>query len=444
MRTYWHNSALRTAGAVDEGWRTFDQIYVPAERDRDRLEAVQAERLTRLLHAAADAPRFAGLGLRQATCATARAQHDRLPIMDKTVVADDPGSLRTGRVAPEDVLRTRTSGSTGTPLTIEHSQSRLSEGLASELRSFAAYGIDPGARSLRTTADMRLPLIDITSTPLQGAMTTVQVNVARLDTTTVDYTNRLLVDFAPDVLWGQPMELLLTCLRTADMGLRLPESIRLVRTHGDTLDDGTRQALKLTLPGARHCDVYGLQEFGKVAWQCPDQPTNYHLEEEKLLVEVVAGRLRVTSLVNEAMTFIRYQPDDAVDSPPTTCPCGRSSLVLTGLRGRQRGFIVDQAGVFHAVKPVRLYLESLPLRRWTFRQDDAGQAHVRLVAQPGVSVDLDAVRTAVARMAHLHTVTVQACALADLLTPAGKAPQFSLLATQESVSAQVERLRVRS
>jgi phenylacetate-CoA ligase len=81
-----------------------------------------------------------------------------------------------------------------------------------------------------------------------------------------------------------------------------------------------------------------------VAAECPAR-TGLHVQEDHFIVEVIdtggravppgtEGELVFTTLTKEALPLLRYRTGDIGCLADTPCPCGRSTVRLTGLRGR--------------------------------------------------------------------------------------------------------------
>ncbi|MGK8509979.1 hypothetical protein ACRS5S_18670 [Nocardia asiatica] len=434
---YWHNQTLRTYAAVADGWRMYDSVYRHTEWDLDRLTALSAARLRELLALVAE---HGTAEQRAAMAGTAgdddpRSIIDRLPVLRKADLIRRPHELRTGLLDPVDVLRARTSGTTGEPVVIEHGESHLINGVALPMRVFHAYGLAPGFRTLRVTCDPRHDLVHFSGDA--ATWTRLRVNISKVTPANARYVEQLVADFTPDVVWGQPMEVLVLARMTTAGELSIPDPALLL-THGDTVDTQTRKALAASFD-APHRDIFGLQEFGQVAWECPAEAATYHINEERVHIGLDSdGALLLTNLINSAMLLVKYRPEDRAELLGRSCPCGRALQRLRGLEGRQRGFIADRNGVPMNVKPVQLYLESLPLRRWQVKQTEPGTIEVLLVPDER-TVDFDAHRIIGAM--NLSEVTVRRVELEELLTKGGKSLRFDLFLNQQNLARHLTEAR---
>lgn len=226
---------------------------------------------------------------------------------------------------------------------------------------------------------------------------------------------------------------------TMRSGMLADPQVRMIWTHGDTVGLQTRTALREAYQ-AEHRDLYGLQEFGQVAWECSAAPGTYHINEERVYVERdTDGALVMTNLINSAARIIRYRPGDRADVLDAPCPCGRGLRRLTGIQGRQRGFIVDRDGNPMNVKVLQCDLERQPLRRWQVTQDRPGVMTVALVPDTDTGAELD--RAALAgtyrSLLNLDSVEMDVVRIEDLMTERGKAPLFRLFAAQDRYAADL-------
>lgn len=437
---WWHNASLRTTAAVGEGWRLFQDLYRRTDSDADLLAETRRTRLSAALTRAALTAHFAGRLPAGGTAAhEAESVLAGLPVLEKDVLRHTPEALSTGLVAGWDELRVHTSGTTGEPVWIAHDDSKLTESTAANLRMLEAYGLHPGMRIIRATADLRHGPVAYEAMPYFGGAIVLRINVSTASHQDAAFLSRLCAEFRPDALWGQPVEVLLAALRQNEGVLRLPP-FKAVLSHGDSMDSRTRETIAETF-GCPHHDLYGLQEFGRVGWECPVSRGTYHVEEERVVVSREDdGQILISSLTNTAMSLLRYRPGDAGELLAGPCPCGRPHLRITGIEGRKRALIADARGRLVNIKPARLILEEAPLHRWQVRQHEAGRLEVLIVPRsPGEGEALAGrLRAALDAAMDMSEITVRPAELPELATASGKAPHFRLLATQEALSAAVE------
>jgi phenylacetate-CoA ligase len=113
----------------------------------------------------------------------------------------------------------------------------------------------------------------------------------------------------------------------------------------ETLTNDVRELARQTW-WAPVLDNYGTTEAGVIGAECR-WALGLHVIEDLIILEVVdenyqpvprgvtGHKVLVTSLFNRALPLIRYEFSDIVAAEEGACPCGRSHLRLTSIKGRQ-------------------------------------------------------------------------------------------------------------
>lgn len=107
-----------------------------------------------------------------------------------------------------------------------------------------------------------------------------------------------------------------------------------------------------------NCDVYdgyGLNDGGLGAYECPEH-MGLHIDTERSIMEGVdekgqqvdqgIGRILATSLHNYALPFIRYDIGDMGSFLDERCTCGRGSILLKEVIGRDKEFLITPTGKY--------------------------------------------------------------------------------------------------
>jgi phenylacetate-CoA ligase len=123
------------------------------------------------------------------------------------------------------------------------------------------------------------------------------------------------------------------------------------------------RALAAAAFGVRPLDVYAVTEAGPVAFECPDSPGDYHLNDDVQIVEIVdemghrvpdgeTGEVVLTPLTLLSEPLLRYRVGDLAARRPYRCRCGRGLALLGPVEGRTRQIIrtpdgrtLNQAGI---------------------------------------------------------------------------------------------------
>jgi len=116
--------------------------------------------------------------------------------------------------------------------------------------------------------------------------------------------------------------------------------------------EATRKRIEEML-GVKAYNSFGMSEMcgPGVAFECPEQ-NGLHIWEDYYIVEIVdpdtlepvpegeIGELVLTTINREAMPLLRYRTRDLTRILPGTCPCGRTHIRLDRMQGRSDDMII--------------------------------------------------------------------------------------------------------
>lgn len=274
----------------------------------------------------------------------------RLPVTARHAISNVPQEDRLHRrVNRERCVSSSTSGYLGIPLTVHMSRA---EALWRKLTLLQAMG-----RYARVRPPLRQAEVG-SMVPRHGKSIEERmgiVRIARLPATLspADMAARLTT-FHPGVVKGYP-----TCLASLAEYLAAHPSLE-VRPHvvisgGEVLHEATREVLSRVF-GCPVVDLYSCEEGGNLAWECPQNPGLWHVNQDTCVLEVVdernepvppgtEGKVLLTSLFNWTMPFIRYELGDrAIRGPAERCVCGIEGTTLASIAGRDDDFLVGPDG----------------------------------------------------------------------------------------------------
>lgn len=375
--------------------------WQPAPRlDRRQLEALQG--LVR--HAYSTVPFYRELyDDRGVSPGDLRHPDDlrRFPIVTRTMIQGTPPARLVAKgVDPASCLRSRTSGSTGTPLEILFRRGDRAAFNPSFLRVYLAWGLRPWHRIV--TLQARPERLGKRSWYQALGVFRTTVLFSRDDPDRwIDQLRRA----RPYMIHGYSLtlKLLAEALDRRPAGdLRVP----LVTSTSGVLDDGARRLLERTL-GARVVDIYASDEAGSViAWECP-RCAGYHLSTDTVATELlVDGRparpgedaaVVITNLTGRTMPFIRYDQGDVARLSDRSPVCGRGFPLLEEVRGRAADFIVLGSGRRLTPHPFFLALDhALGVGQWQIVQEEVDRLRVAVTMPDGpTTASLEAIRRAV-------------------------------------------------
>jgi phenylacetate-CoA ligase len=158
----------------------------------------------------------------------------------------------------------------------------------------------------------------------------------------------LIEDFKPAVICGTP-SYILNIVETMERLGKDPKSTSL--QYGifgaEPWSEEMRHELEARL-GIKAVDIYGLSEVmgPGVSIECHEAQNGLHIMEDHFIVEVIDpntreplsdgtdGELVITSLTKEALPMIRYRTGDIASLHREQCPCGRTTIRMSRVKGR--------------------------------------------------------------------------------------------------------------
>jgi phenylacetate-CoA ligase len=237
------------------------------------------------------------------------------------------------------------------------------------LHNAYGYGLFTGGLGLHQGPE----LLGCTVLPISGGFT--------------DRQAMLLRDLGGQVLCSTPSYALsiAEALESADIDAR-----QLKLTVGVFGAEPWTDELRLEIERRLHLvalNIYGLSEIGGpgVSAECIEGRDGSHIHEDHFLPEVVnpdtgamcppgeEGELVFTTLSKEALPLIRYRTGDISSLDPSPCPCGRTTIRMTRIRGRYDDMLI--------IRGVNVYPSEV--ERIVFRVGGVAPHYQLLLERPG-------------------------------------------------------------
>lgn len=352
----WPNLPEGSLAQVWTAYRTLErtQWLEPAELEQRQF----AQLRTLLAHCAAQVPYyrqlFAAAGISPAAVRTPE-DFRRLPILTRPVYQARLAEM-CATTLPQGTTATRearTSGSTGTPLTIFQTNVVHLWWYAFYLRDLEWCGLDPTGilASIRATGKSGPELRPFMEGVVYRSWRTQLeplIEMGPCHGLEVQQDHRRQLDWLrrinPDYLTSYPSNLEVLARLLKEEGARLPR-LRAIQTISDPLTPEGKELIESAF-GVPVKNTYSCTEAGYLATPCPEGQ-GLHVHAENVLLEVVdeagmpcapgqTGKVLLTTLHNFRAPFIRYALEDEVTLGPARCPCGRGLPVLTQVEGKRR------------------------------------------------------------------------------------------------------------
>ncbi len=304
--------------------------------DYRKINHYQEKKLTSMLrYAVTHVPYYSSLNISPESI-TSVDDLKRFPVLKKSMVQDFGDDLISNRYARNDLLFSRTSGSTGEPTTTYFDEDCwLTTKYALKIRRMVANQVGAFKHVIIIS--------ELNNDEIHNSQSLAFANVFFKKTMLsihqpIQEHLPYLIENKVDAIYGFPSyfdELMHYC----DANSIKLSPIPIIFTSSEVLRSTLREKIKRYF-GAQVCDIYGSTEFKEIAWQCSEG--NYHLNFESIWIEnhyvdndVNNHRTLQTSLLNKAMPLIRYEIGDFGKLERIFCKCGRQSPVLESISGRE-------------------------------------------------------------------------------------------------------------
>jgi phenylacetate-CoA ligase len=333
---------------------TDSKYFNPEEAfSREEIKAYQLDRLHKTLEHCMNSPfyreRFASIGLKPSDIKTLDDIR-KIPFTTKQDLRDTyPFGIAS--VPLEKCVRLHSSsGTTGNPTVILHTQKDLEEWANAVARCLwmvgcrpndvfqntSGYGMFTGGLGFQYGAE----LLGMLTVPAAAGNTLRQL--------------KFFTDFGTTVVHAIPSYAarLFEVMQERGIDPRRDLKLRTLVIGAEPHSEDTRKRIEEML-GVKAYNSFGMSEMcgPGVAFECPEQ-NGMHIWEDYYIVEIVdpdtlepvpdgeIGELVLTTLKREAMPLLRYRTRDLTRILPGECPCGRHHIRLDRMKGRSDDMII--------------------------------------------------------------------------------------------------------
>ncbi|MBW9219731.1 hypothetical protein CI793_15195 [Anoxybacillus ayderensis] len=407
------------------------------EKDETKLYNVQSERLQHLLlNAIRNVPVYKELGITEEQIKSNPYKAlEEFPLITKQSILERYNDHVSDEIDVDTCFSTKTSGSTGVPFISIKDQVHLVQGMSNIMKILKDRGLEEGTRILRIAG--RVNGLKEKTVEYGGVFRIAFIGINGPLELIDPKMIRQVVEYRPEVISGHGSEILLLykLLEIHDL-LEGLSKVRLIICGGESLSKSTRTFLEKAFQ-AQVVDCYGMQEIGDIAFQCPEYPEYYHINEESVYLELVGangerltegeyGEFVATNLLNTTMPFIRYRTGDFGMISKEKCKCGRKTRVIKMIDGREMNPIELGNGDLLNPYVLKRQLEDIKVAQYQIVQDKPGQVRLNVVL--GQNTTEQEVRDYVAK---LHDwlgketeIILRFCEIEDIISPNGKVKAF--------------------
>lgn len=314
------------------------------------LARLRAERLRALLRASRAAPYYHRVLPEIPADGSEKALLAGIPILDKRILVDEGlEAFLTGDT--HGLVEAVTSGSTGHPAKFVRTAVEETEFSARMFRAYTSYGATARDRILNIGSTMAKRRSGAVTVLRDAGLLPRVLNV--FVGTPAEESVRILREFEPRLITGYAVGI----ENIADHIIRHRVDVETPVAVACGAMDVSDRCVEV-IQKAFHApamNIYVSNEFGLIAWECPQRRGALHLNDDMLEMEILdqndepvrdgqTGEVVLTSLTLNRMPLIRYRTGDTAARIPELCACGRGLGLMTRVQGRTAHTIVAPDG----------------------------------------------------------------------------------------------------
>src|SRR3990167_1934564 len=345
-------------------------------KSRSELEDIQSKKLRALIKHAYQNVRFYREAFieRNLHPDDIKTAHDlvKLPIVRKKVLQQLPQDFFAKNYNIKQCRKSRTSGSTGIPLTLYTSTTDESYNKTVNFRAM----MENGLKLTHKVMAISHPESFTHKAWFQKIGIYRKENLSVYNST--ERNVRKFVEYSPDLLIGYPSVLSVMADYITKNNIRITPTKKIF-TSAEILFDGMRKKI-VSIFGCDVIDLYGCTELRRLAWEC-SKHEGYHADIDFAVIEIIKdtflegedGSILVTGLHNYAMPLIRYQNGDVAQvSQQERCSCGRGLPLIGKIKGRMDDMIILPSGRVISPRSINVldYIEGI--NRYRIIQEEKG------------------------------------------------------------------------
>ncbi|MBD1399348.1 phenylacetate--CoA ligase family protein [Pelovirga terrestris] len=342
MQTFLRKALLKWRGSKRYDYlREYEQLqWQPLEV----IEQYQFDRIKKLFNHAYDTVSyyrqvFDDLGIHPKDIKN-RSDVARLPVLTKDIIRSHRGELVSATFKPEQLFKLSSGGSTGEPLhfyshleAYEKAQALFMLGLKNSgwnenERLISIWG-NPGDFTQKTGMKERFK---------KSLSTTLNLNAYQYDRDIINGWIEQILEKKNTFIYGYVSVMQNVAEHIIENNISVT-NVKGVMTSAEKLHDWQRSLIQKAF-NCKAFDQYGSREVPGIASECPAGKMHQFLHSAYVEYLPVPDhpenlcKLVVTSLVNDAMPFIRYEIGDFAMPGSGQCSCGRGFPLLDMKIGR--------------------------------------------------------------------------------------------------------------
>ncbi|MCK6648617.1 MAG: CoF synthetase [Bacteroidia bacterium] len=276
------------------------------------------------------------------------------PVIDKNIIRQNYDRFISRQFKKSDLIKTITSGSTGTPFVVYQNRDKKNRNSADTIYFAQNAGYNLGEKLFYFKIWSEL---NKKSRLIQIAQNIVPIDVFRLDDLTIEHIIATIKNEKSKIHflgYSSALETIVRYLEKKKFASPIQE-VGSIITMSESVSSDVKEVLSkyfCTKVVSRYSNI----ENGIIAQQCLAENNEFHINEASYFIEVLdmkndlpvesgqSGRIVITDLYNFGMPLIRYDTGD-VGSILSASNCASQGSVFNHIEGRKLDQIFNPDGV---------------------------------------------------------------------------------------------------
>lgn len=319
-----------------------------------------------------------------------------IPILHRNTLKMHPADFISDAISAEKSLSLHTTGTTGSPLTIQADADARQKNYAFFDAYLESLGLNPNSKHIILGGRIIVPQ-NVKKPPFWRysffQKSLLMSSYHLLDEHMDAYIDKI-ESFSPEYIESYPSSIYTLCKYVLKKGRRL--NCKAVITSAETLFPEQREVIEQALNTTVY-DQYGCAEMAFFVAQC--SMGNYHVRSDYGILELVdddgnsvkkgkPGHVVCTGFINKSMPLIRYSIGDiATFSEAITCKCGLSTPIIKEIQGRKDDALITSNG--NSVGRMSPVLKGFAVLESQYIQYKAGEVELLIVPDADFSSKRD-------------------------------------------------------
>lgn len=312
----------------------------------------------------------------------------KLPLLEKDVLRKDSTQLVAKNIPGRRICHGRTSGTTGTPLTLYAEKEAWKKNYAfHEARSRNWAGVSIKDRRAMIGGRRVVPVRQIHPPFWRYNVVEGQIYLSayHLSSENIKHYADAICEFWPAYIAGYTSAIFIMAQVIKEHGYKRPK-LRAVIVSGERLYPDQREVIQEVF----ECKVYDQWGNGeKVGFASECEKGGMHLSPEYGIVEILRGNrdaepgelgeMICTGLLDNAMPLIRYRVGDVGIPSDSKCSCGRELPLVESIEGKINDVLVTPEGRYVSLLSGSVFPHTANVEQGQIIQEDVDHIVVKIV-----------------------------------------------------------------